>query len=321
MSQPSNKRGIFVGIFIVVGLGFLIGGILTIGNLRSTFQKKMTITSYFEDVNGLQTGNNIWFSGVKIGTVKAIEICGKSQVKVTLNINIESQQFIHKDSKVKIGTDGLIGNKIIIIYGGDPKTPQVEEGDILLNESMLSTDDIMQTFQENNLNILELTKQLASGQGTIGKLIKSDSLYYSVFNTAQSLQKASDNAQLLIASLNDFSKNLNKEGTLVNDLVTDTVTFNSIQASVFELQHVVENIDAFVSDMKAAGKNPNSPVGVMLYDEDSGTHLKKTIKNLENSSETLNEDLKALQHNFLFRKYFKNKKKEEKKDKDKKDKE
>lgn len=305
MGEASNKRAIPVGIFIVIGLGLLIGGVLTIGNLRSTFQKKMTVTSYFEDVNGLQTGNNIWFSGVKIGTVKEIQICGKSQVKVILNINIESKKFIRKDSKVKISTDGLIGNKILVIYGGSHEIPEVEEGDILMNENLLATDDIMETFQENNLNILKLTKQLADGKGTIGRLINSDSLYNSIFTTAKSIQLASNDAQRLINSLNDFSNKLNKNGTLANDLVTDTITFNSIQASVSKLEHVMDTIAVLVTHLKEASNNTNSPVGVLLYDEKSGTHLKKTIENLEGGSENLKEDLKALQHNVLLRKYFK----------------
>src|SRR6202008_1581529 len=135
----------------------LVAGVLSIGNLHSTFQKKMTITTIFGDVNGLQAGNNIWFSGVKIGTVKKIEFYGKSQVKVIMNIEIAEKQYIRKDAKVKISTDGLIGNKILVIYGGTSAVREVEEGDQLENEPQLSTETIMETLQKNNLNILLLT--------------------------------------------------------------------------------------------------------------------------------------------------------------------
>src|SRR3954468_11568377 len=109
MNEPIKKRAIGVGIFIIVGLLFLLGGVLTIGNLHSTFQRKMNISTVYGDVNGLVAGNNIWFSGVKIGTVKKIEFYGQSQVKVIMNINVESKQYIRKDAKVKVGSDGLIG--------------------------------------------------------------------------------------------------------------------------------------------------------------------------------------------------------------------
>ncbi|MCE3294515.1 MAG: transporter, permease component [Crocinitomicaceae bacterium] len=318
MSEPVNKRGITVGIFIVIGIAFLVGAVLTIGNLRSTFQQKMTIWTIFDDVNGLQAGNNIWFSGVKIGTVKEMELYGRSQVKVTLNISLDAQKYIRKNSMAKIGTDGLIGNKIIVIYGGTPDSPQVEEGDRLANEALLSTDDILETVQQNNLNILKLTEQLASGQGTIGKLIQSDSLYRSIANTARSIELASADARNLISSLshfsqemNQFGNKLNQKGTLVDKVLTDTVTYTSVRRSVRQLERTMDTISSMVSQLKAASENPKSPVGVLLYDEETGKDVKETIRNLEKSSDNLNQDLEALKHSFLLRRYFKKKAKEE----------
>jgi phospholipid/cholesterol/gamma-HCH transport system substrate-binding protein len=305
MNAPANKRAIIVGLFIIIGLLFLVGGILTIGNLHSTFQKKLTISTIFGDVNGLQSGNNIWFSGVKIGTVKKIEFYGESQVKVIMNINNASKQYIRKDAKVKISTDGLIGNKILVIYGGTQLAPEVEEGDTLYNESDLSTEDIMKTLQQNNLNILTLTNKLAKGEGTIGKLIISDSIYNSIAATINSLKQASANAQVLIASLADFSAKLNKKGSLANDLVTDTVMLRSVKASVSKIQSIADTASVFVNNLKEAGKNPASPLGVLIHDEKTGADLKTTISNLETSSEKINTVLDAIKHSFLFRGYFK----------------
>lgn len=309
MNEPISKRGVAVGVFIIIGLVFLVGGVLTIGNLHSTFQKKMTISTVFGDVNGLASGNNIWFSGVKIGTVRKIEFYGSSQVKVIMNINVESKEYIRKDAMAKISTDGLIGNKIVVIYGGSASVPPVEEGDTLHNESLLSTEDIMKTFQQNNLNVLKLTKKLADGEGTIGKLMSSDSLYRSISATAHSLQLASANAQQLIHSLSDFSSKLNKKGTLVNSLVTDTVVFNSMKSSVLQLHSIADTAAAFVSDLKKGMNDPKSPVGILLKDQESGAEIKSTIKNLDSSSKKLDEDLEALQHSIFLRKYFRKKEK------------
>jgi phospholipid/cholesterol/gamma-HCH transport system substrate-binding protein len=311
MNEPVNKRAIGVGLFIIVGLLFLLGGVLTIGNLHSTFQRKMTVSTVFGDVNGLVAGNNIWFSGVKVGTVKKIEFYGKSQVKVVMNINTESKQYIRRDAKVKISTDGLIGNKILVIYGGTSVAPEIEEGDTLANETALSTEEIMATLQQNNLNILKLTQKLASGEGTLGKLLNSDSIYNNIAATTNSLQLASANAQQLIASLSAFSAKLNNKGTLANDLVTDTVVFNSMKASVLQLQQVADTAAVFVNSLKEDERNPNSPLGVLLHDEKTGAALKSTISNLDSSSKKLDEDLEALKHSLLLRKYFKNEAKKE----------
>ncbi len=305
MSESIRKRSVVVGLFILLGTLFLVGGILTIGNLHSTFQKKMTVSTIFTDVNGLMPGNNIWFSGVKIGTVKKMDFYGESEVRVVMNIDINSQQYIRKDAKVKISTDGLIGNKILVIYGGSSGVDQVEEGDTLVNEKMLSTEDIMATFQQNNLNILAITKKLADGQGTIGKLVNSDSIYNSIAATSRSLELASANAQVLIASLSKFTSNLNTSGNLANELVTDTTVFKSIKLSVASLERISDSANVMVNSLKDASKNPNTPAGVLMHDEESGAKLKASISNLETLSKTLNTDIEALQTNIIFRRALK----------------
>lgn len=283
-----------------------------VGSLHNTFKNKIKVVSFFEDIGGLQKGNNIWFSGVKIGTVSNLRFYGKSQVEVTMHIVTKAQQFIRKDASVKTSTDGFLGNKIIIIYGGTSESPQVEEGDTLKVAKTLSTDDMLNTLQESNKNLLAITgdvkvitKKLADGEGSIGKLLNDNSLYSNINAAAASLQSASLKAQQLVTSLSDFSSGLNKKGTLANELTTDTIVFNSIKASVMQLRHIADTASSFLSDIKQAESNPGTPVGVLLHDKESGTNLKKTLKNLESSSEKLNEDLKAAQHSFLLRGYFK----------------
>ncbi len=320
MNENPNKRAIIVGVFVLVGIIFLIAGILTIGNLHQTFSAKLHVTTIFDDVNGLQKGNNIWFSGVKIGTVKKVEFFEKSKVKVTMNIDEKAQEYIRKDAKVKVSTDGFIGNKILVITGGSANMPAVLEGDTLGIEKTFSTEDIMNTFQENNKNVLAVTndfktlsKNLVDGHGSLGKLLKDEDIYDNISNTTASLRKASDRAQVLMNSLSVFSTKLNQKGTLANDLVTDTIIFNNIKKSVKELNQIADTASMFIANLNEASRNPKTPVGVLLHDELAGAQLKASMKNLESGSKKLDEDLEALQHNFLLRKYFKKKSKTEKK--------
>ena len=320
MNESSNRRAIIVGVFVLVGIIFLIGGILTIGNLHKTFSKKMNLVAIFDDVNGLQQGNNIWFSGVKIGTVKKVQFYGSSKVKVVMNIDEKSQQYIRQDAKVKVSADGLIGNKILVIYGGTSKAESVEDDDTLSVEKTFTSEDMINTLQENNVNILAITndfksisKKMANGQGTIGKLLNDEAIYANIASTTASLKNASDKAQNLIASLNSFTAKLNKKGTLANDLVSDTVVFNSIKSTVKELNQIADTASAFISELKTASENPKTPAGILLRDEEAGASLKATLKNLETGSKKLDEDLEGLQHSFPMKKYFRKKAKAEKK--------
>lgn len=322
MKVTNNKRTIIVGIFIFIGLAFLIAGILAIGSLNKSFTKKVEITTVFEDVGGLQQGNNIWFSGVKIGTVKGMSFYDKSQVLVVMNIDEKAQPYIRKDAKAKISSDGLIGSKIIVIYGGTPDAPAVEKGDKLGVDKTFSTEDMINTLQENNVNILAITtdfkeigKKIMSGEGTLGKLLNDDVLYDNLASATASLKEASESAKKITADLSAYSSKLDDKGSLANDLVTDTAIFNSLRSTVLKLDEIAATASEVVNNLKSESNNPNSPIGVLMSDQESGASLKTTIKNLEIGSEKLNENLEAMQHNWLLRGYFKDEEKKKEKEK------
>jgi phospholipid/cholesterol/gamma-HCH transport system substrate-binding protein len=322
MKSTVNRRATIVGLFLFFGLVILVAGILTIGNIRNSFVKKFALITIFEEVNGLQPGNNIWFSGLKIGTVHSLKFYGKSQVEVGMRIDQEAKPYIRKDAKAKISTDGLIGSKIIVIYGGSDSVMAVVEGDTLGIEKTVSTEDMLNTLQENNKNILSITndfkvisKRMMEGEGTVGRLLSDEALYNQIGTMATTLQRASENTEKLTASLAEFGAKMNQEGNLVNDLVSDTVLFSTIRATVAEIQRITESAAALTSSLKTAGEglnNPTGTVGVLLHDATTATSIKTTIKNLETSTEKLNEDLEALQHNFLLRGYFRKQEKKEK---------
>ena len=314
MSDTSYKRPVIVGIFVFIGLVVFMTGILMIGNLHETFKRKIKLTAVFNDVNGLQQGNNVWFSGVKVGTVSKLEFVENEQVRVELKVEEKAIQYIHKNSYVKISTDGLIGNKILVIYGGTATMPGVEEGDMLGVEKTFTSEDMINTLQKNNENLLLITDDfksvsadLAGGKGTVGKLLKDEAIYDQLNSATVSLQNATIKADHLLSSLNTFSNGLNKKGTLANQLTTDTVVFNALKSSMTSLQHIVDTASVFVNTLNAAGKNSKTTVGVLLHDEETGARIKQTITNLESSSLKLNEDLEAMQHSILLRRYFKKK--------------
>jgi len=321
MNELSKKRIVIVGLFIVLGLAFLLSAILLVGNLRNSFTKKIEVYSIFDDVSGLQKGNNVWLSGVKVGTVSNVTFNGKSKVKVCIQVNSDLRQYIPSDSKVKISSDGLIGNKILVIFGGSENAKGVQTGDTLIVEKTFSSEDMLNTLRKSNDNIFAITndfktisKRLVDGEGTAGKLLTDTSLYTNINEATTSLNTATAEAEKVMRSLNVFSSNLNKEGTLANDLTTDTVLFKTVKASVLQLQQISNTALTFIKNLNQKTSDSTTSLGLLLNNKESGANLKETIKNLKSSSIKLDEDLEALQHNALFKRYFKNKAKASKRD-------
>ena len=324
MKTNNNKRAVILGVFTVVGLAIFITGLLTLGRQKKTFEKKVTVNATFNDVGGLQVGNNVWFLGVKVGTIKKMTFTGNSKVQIVMSIETDAQKYIMKDAKVKVSSDGFIGNKIVVIYGGSSNSSSIAENDVLEVEKGLSTDEILSTVQENNKNLLDITsniklvsKRMIDGEGTIGKLLSDQALANNLEVAIAGFKQASLNAQRLTADISQYTGRLTSKGSLANDLVTDTVIFSRLQSAVLQFQQMSKTGNDITENLKLASNNirevsnslntNKSPAGILLNDEEAGNNLKILLANLQTGSKKLDENMEALQHNFLLRGFFKKK--------------
>lgn len=312
MRSNKNNRAVIVGIVLALGIGVFMLGVFTLGGQKKTFASTISLKAIFHDVNGLQKGNNIWFSGVKVGTIRSIEFDPQARVIVSMNVEESVQKYIHTDAHAKVGSDGLIGNRIIVIYGGSEAGQQVESGDTLSVETLSSTEGMLDTLQQNNRNLLAITAnfklisdQIASGKGTAGQLLTSDDLANSLHAALTSLNAATRNAEVLTANLDRFSANMNKPGTFANDLVTDTAIFSQLRRSTSQIQTAAANIRQVSEQINS----PNSAAGVLLNDPEAAANIQETLRNLNAGSSKLDTNMKALQSNFLLRGYFKKQRK------------
>lgn len=316
MRSNKNNRAVVVGIVIALGIAILAIGIFTLGGQKKTFASTFLLNAEFKDVSGIQKGNNIWFSGVKVGTVRSVDFTPKATVVVELNVEESIHPYIHKNSFAKVGSDGLIGNRIIVLYGGGAPAPVVNDGDTLNVESLTTTDGMLDTLQINNRNLVGITanvnslsQNLLDGKGSIGQLLAQDDLANSLRATLLSLQTAAHNAQIVTTNLVAFSNKLNQKGNFANSLVTDTMIFKKLNRTVSELQTVVDNTKQATAQLN---KKDNA-LGVLLNDPSVASDLKQTLQNLNQGTAKLDTNMEALQHNFLFRGFFKKKKKAEEK--------
>jgi phospholipid/cholesterol/gamma-HCH transport system substrate-binding protein len=326
MKSAKNKRSVTVGIFIFLGIVILIVTVFTLGSQKKAFIKAVPVKTVFEDVSGLQVGDNVWLSGLKIGIIKKLSFVPNTGVEVTMNLDAHVVPLIHRDSKTKISSNGLMGNKIVVIFGGAKNTPHVKENDVLESVKPISTEDMLAVLQENNKSLLvilsnfkDVSNKIAAGKGTLGSLLNDSSMAKDMRATIASLRSTvakfnatATQSEKAVTGIADFTTHLNKQGTLMNDLVTDTTIFADLRATVSQLKHAADTASQITNDIKSATTQltkKNNAVGAVLNDEEFALRLKSTITNLDSASKNLNEDLIALQHNFFFKGYFKKKKK------------
>jgi len=198
MEKHSEKFKIRLGIFVTGGLVLFVLAIFIIGKQKNLFNPVYTLHSTFHNVSGLQIGNNIRFSGINIGTVDNINIINDSTVRVDMTIKREVKQFIKSDSEVAIGSEGLIGDRLLIITQGSSNASQAMEGQQLTSKEPVETDAIMESLQITAGNAEVISYQLADimtkinrGDGTLGRLIQDTTIAENLNQTIVNLKKSS----------------------------------------------------------------------------------------------------------------------------------
>jgi phospholipid/cholesterol/gamma-HCH transport system substrate-binding protein len=198
METTSQSYKVRLGLFILGGLLLLAALLFVIGKKNNLFTPVFTISSTFYNVSGLQVGNNIRFSGITVGTVDDIAIINDSTVKVMMVLRNNVRKFIKADSKAIIGSEGIIGDRLIIISQGSTESPVVKEGQLLESEEPVETDEIMASLQITAANAEIITEQLAevmikvnTGNGTLGRLIQDPTIANNLSQTMQNMKTSS----------------------------------------------------------------------------------------------------------------------------------
>ncbi len=196
MKTHTDQFKIRLGLFVAGGLVLFVLAIFIIGKQKNLFNPVYTLHSTFYNVSGLQIGNNIRFSGINIGTVDNIVIINDSTVNVTMSIKQEIKQFIRNDSEVSIGSEGLIGDKLLLISRGSTNAPLALEGQQLASKEPVETDAIISSLQVTAGNAEIITYQLADimtkingGNGTLGRLIQDTTIAENLNQTIVNLKK------------------------------------------------------------------------------------------------------------------------------------
>src|ERR1044071_8368280 len=147
MDSHTPKFKVRLGLFIAGALALFLSAIFIIGRQKNLFNPVFRLNTQFYSISGLQVGNNVRFSGINVGTVDNIKIINDSTVRADMLIKKNIQQFIKADCEAAIGSEGIIGDKVLIISQGSADAPLVKDGQELVSTEPVETDAIMASLQ------------------------------------------------------------------------------------------------------------------------------------------------------------------------------
>ena len=324
--EKTTSQKIRLGLFVIVGLLIFVLATYLIGDKQKMFGNTSHLETVFTNVNGLQIGNNVRYSGVNVGTVRGIEMINDTNIKVDMIIDNAIFKYIKKDAVATIGSDGLVGSMIINVLPGKGLKPSVEPGDEIRSINRISTDDLLNTLSKTNTNaalltenLLTITKKINDGKGSIGLLLNDTEIATDLKETMNYLKISGRETAIATKNLNKILESMNNKDNVIG-VLKDTAVAKNIKTIVSNLDHSSLEINRVITNLNKTILNIKDGKGALNYlsnDPKLVHKIESTMTNVTESSAKLNENLEALKHNFLFRGYFKklerNKIKEQKK--------
>lgn len=295
-----HLEGARLGLFIFLGTVLLVISIFLLGSKESLFTSTTEIKSYFNTVEGLKTGAPVRLSGYDVGSVSDISLASDTSGRVEVKMRIDNTllHFIRLDSEASIETEGLVGKKVVTVTPGSPDQSLITEGGTIKSKNPVNVTQIIEETQAVMANLKVMTKDFSDifskinqGEGSIGKLVNDEQLYYSAVSITRTADKSLTTLTSRLSEITDFIVGVG--GNVKNIL-------GSVDSAVVDVRNLVK----MVNDGKGV-------LGALISDESLSDSLKTTINNLTTTSKgavmatsRLAENMEALKHNWLFKSYF-----------------
>lgn len=266
-----------VGIVVTAALSVLLAAFMFAGNFEEIFAPHVTVHAVFEDVKGLREGAPVWFSGVEIGSVTAIEFTPQQKIMTSMSIRSDGLKYLKKDSRATVLTLGLLGDKYVELSSGSKNEAALHLGDIIIGVSQTEIQDIVETSQKSIARLSDfivslegILRKIDQGGGTISKLIKDPALYENLKGTTEDLAR--------------LAKRMEKgEGTL-GRLMKDEDLYRDLSSSARDIKVFAESLSQSEGSLARLIEDPS------LYDRfmKAVTSLDVFTQRLEASRGTIN---------------------------------
>ncbi|HEU4574899.1 MAG TPA: MlaD family protein [Chitinophagaceae bacterium] len=319
-------NNIKLGIFVMAGLLFLVVLLYMIGKDQNLFGSNIRIKTRLSHASGIVAGNNVRYAGIQVGTVKSVALLNDSTVEITMLIDEKIKANIHKNAIVSIGTEGLIGNKIVNILPGKGTAAAIEEGDMLEAKRLISTDEMMETLAQSNNNIAIISEELKqtvkriNASSALWKLLNEETLPDKIKASAKNIEQATVKANIFLTDLDALITDVQNGKGSVGAILKDTAFAVQLREALTKLnivgsqaEQLVTQVDSLATSLQQEVNNGQGTVHALLKDTAIAKKLNASLTNIENGTNAFAENMEALKHNFLLRGYFRRQEKRQQK--------
>jgi phospholipid/cholesterol/gamma-HCH transport system substrate-binding protein len=310
----TTTRNIRLGVFVTTGILLLISALYFIGVKRNLFGSTIRISARFHNVNGLMQGNNVRFAGIDVGTVESVQIINDSQVNVVMIIERDVQQFIRKNSLAAVGTDGLMGNKLVNINAAGDGSTAVEDGDILPTLRPIETDEMIRTLNTTNENVRLISDNLKSitqrinNSQSFWSLLSDSSIAEDIRESVAGIRLASERTASITGEVEAMTRKVREGHGTLGTLLTDTALAGSLQRTVAEMDDIGRQLSTASDDIRSVTAKINrgeGAVGALIMDTTIVPELNTSIQHIREGSQDFSEMMNALRDMWPFHQYFK----------------
>lgn len=283
MLEHDPQRQLKVGLFTAAMLALLALAILVIGRQQGMFAQHVSYRAQFQNVAGLVPGAQVWLNGVVVGVVEEVDLSqdpAQRHITVTFKIRRALAARIRADSRVRIRTLGLLGDRYLEISSGSPLQPLLPEGSLVPSVEPTDIAEALSQGGEAMGNVVAITgslrrilEKMERGEGVLGALLQEP---FEGTSFAQELSRT-------VAQLSQLLQGAQQGKGLLGKLLSDPEgeqTFAHLTQAAASAQRLAATLERDLS-------REDSALAYLLRNPEAQKRLAETIAALALASQAL----------------------------------
>ena len=302
------SRLFWIGLIISSSIIIFVFGLLYLQDI-SLNKASLRFTVMFENVQGLNEGDNVSMLGKRIGKVSTAKIMG-NRVAVEVSIDQGFSFNIPIDSKIEVKSDGLIGSKFVAIEPGSNLTKNIANGDVVEGKREIDFTEITPGIMPITQDLAVFTRRLKAVLGeeqkddirmTLSNVNSLSHVLDSILKDLHSLMSAKEDRE----NISSFLDNLNSASKQIDDIASNnkgqiTDIMNNLSDGSRAFASSAQKID----NMLGSIENGDGSLGALVHSDGLINNMNGFVDDLRGLLEDISENTEE-----YFKKYIRANKK------------